>query len=259
MTDADVTALIEREVSERQLGPGARLPTERDLAERSGASRTAVRRALASLEAQGRIIRHVGRGTFVGPARSEPAAALPVQATSPAEIMAVRLLLEPQTMPLVATAATGDDFIEMERCLRGGEAHHEHEEFERWDAAFHRALAAATHNALLIQICDTINGARHQPLWGRLKKRNFTPERLRDYLRDHRDIYEALLDRVGAAWPPYLRPSSSRAISRPAWSRWSGPPAMRVTLPRLISTDRGSGGGSAVDDEVGADEEAGLW
>jgi len=205
ITDADVIALIEREVRERQLGPGARLPTERDLAERSGASRTAVRRALANLEAQGRIIRHVGRGTFVGPARSEPAAPLQVQATSPAEIMAVRLLIEPQTMPLVATAANRDDFVEMERCLRGGEAHQEHEEFERWDAAFHRALAAATHNALLVQICDTINGARHQPLWGRLKKRNYTQERRQDYLRDHRDIYEALLDRDGAAAQAHMR------------------------------------------------------
>jgi DNA-binding FadR family transcriptional regulator len=191
--------LVEREIREGRLGPGARLPTERQLAERSGATRTTVRRALATLEAQGRIIRHVGRGTFLAPARPAPVTPLPVTSTSPAEIMAVRLLIEPQTMPLAATAATPEDFAEMERCLRGGEEHQQQEEFEQWDAAFHRSLAAATHNALLTQIYDIVNDARHHPLWGRLKHRSFTPERCRDYIRDHRDIYDALLDRDGAA------------------------------------------------------------
>jgi FCD domain len=51
---------------------------------------------------------------------------------------------------------------------------------------------------LLIQICDVVAGARPQPLWGRLKQRSFTPERCLDHIRDHRDIYEALLDRDSA-------------------------------------------------------------
>ncbi|HYH31011.1 MAG TPA: FadR/GntR family transcriptional regulator [Pseudonocardia sp.] len=197
--EAQVADLIEREVREGRLGPGARLPTERQLAERASASRTAVRRALAMLEAQGRIVRHVGRGTFLAPVRPDPAGPLPVPSTSPAEIMAVRLLIEPQTMPLAATAATPEDFAEMERCLRGGEEHQQQEEFEHWDVAFHRALAVATHNTLLIQIYDIVNDARHHPLWGRLKQRSFTSARCGEYIRDHRDIYEALLDRDGAA------------------------------------------------------------
>jgi DNA-binding FadR family transcriptional regulator len=204
-TDAQVVAFVEREMREQQLGPGDRLPTEREIAERCGATRTAVRRALARLEAEGRIIRHVGRGTFVAPAKQTDGGSLPVQATSPAEIMAVRLLIEPQTVALAATAATADDYAEMERCLLGGEEHQRHEEFETWDEAFHRSLAVATHNSLLIQICDVVNGARHQPLWGRLKQRSFTQERCLDYIRDHRDIYEALLDRDGAAAQAAMR------------------------------------------------------
>src|SRR5215468_8858411 len=48
---------------------GSRLPTERQLAVNLGASRTSVRRALTVLEAEGRISREVGRGTFL---REEP-------------------------------------------------------------------------------------------------------------------------------------------------------------------------------------------
>src|SRR5215469_8158988 len=57
------------------LGSGARLPTERQLAADLGATRTSVRRALAVLEAEGRISREVGRGTFLRGAPWPPAGA----------------------------------------------------------------------------------------------------------------------------------------------------------------------------------------
>ena len=47
------------------LGPGSRLPTERQLAASLGAPRTSVRACSHCLEAEGRISREVGRGTFL--------------------------------------------------------------------------------------------------------------------------------------------------------------------------------------------------
>src|SRR5262249_57663387 len=55
------------------LGSGARLPTERQLAADLGATRTSVRRALAVLEAEGRVSREGGRGTVLRDAPWTPA------------------------------------------------------------------------------------------------------------------------------------------------------------------------------------------
>jgi DNA-binding FadR family transcriptional regulator len=202
--EALVLEFIEREIADRNIESGGRLPTERDLVRRSGQSRTAVRRALGILEADGRIVRHVGRGTFLVPPGSSPdgrAAA----ATSPAEIMAVRLLIEPQMMALAVAAATPSDLAEIQRCLERGQAADGYEDFEMWDAALHRAFAAATHNSLLVSVMQMINGARDQPLWGTLKRRSSTAERREAYKRDHREIAVALTERHAEAAQAAMR------------------------------------------------------
>src|SRR5579862_494119 len=86
------------------LGPGSRLPTERQLAADLGITRTGVRHALAALEADGRISREVGRGTFLraaaasSPGGGAPAEGGPLTATdfAPADVMTIRRMLEPQ-------------------------------------------------------------------------------------------------------------------------------------------------------------------
>ncbi len=55
----------------RGLPEGSALPTERELCERFEVSRGTVRTVLQRLEAERRIYRHQGRGTFVGPVKIE--------------------------------------------------------------------------------------------------------------------------------------------------------------------------------------------
>lgn len=58
-------AALEAAIQEGTLSPGSRLPSERDLAEELGMSRTTVTTAYRELESRGLVRGHVGRGTFV--------------------------------------------------------------------------------------------------------------------------------------------------------------------------------------------------
>ncbi len=189
-----------------------RLPTERALAAALGLPRSAVRDALSVLEAEGRITRLVGSGTYAVPAagdRAGPAdGAISGDAisgdaisgdASPAEIMEARLLLEPRLALLVAANAKAADFARMEECCREAEAATGLAAFEAWDAALHRAIALATHNRLLIDAYAAISAAREQADWGALKRSTATPERRARYCQEHRAIVAALKTRDAAA------------------------------------------------------------
>ena len=177
------------------LAPGARLPTERELSERFAVPRHALRRMLSQLAAEGAITRHVGRGTFLAapssPAR-DPQPSRSVMHTSPAELMEARLRIEPALAELIVTNATPADFARLETCLDKAESAESLDEFERWDAALHQALAAATHNRFVVCVLDMVAEIRDQAEWGKLKDRIVTPERRLDYQQEHRAIVEAL-------------------------------------------------------------------
>lgn len=195
------------------LGPGGRLPTERQLASDLGVTRSSVRYALGIMEAQGHISREVGRGTYLrvpaaavaeqGFYRTPPAAAVggvagvtgsagQNAAFAPADVMMVRRLLEPPAMPLAVAWATAADFDEMDRCLAGGDRAGSYDEFELWDLALHRSIMAATHSPLLSTLYSSIEAARHGHMWGDLKRRSASADRRKLYQADHHQIVAAL-------------------------------------------------------------------
>ncbi|TWP35720.1 FadR/GntR family transcriptional regulator [Leekyejoonella antrihumi] len=180
------------------LGEGDRLPTERQLADEYGVSRVGVRHALAQLEAEGSLTRQVGRGTFLR-SRDESAgppteADLPTD-VSPADVMAVRRLLEPSAMVLAVSHATERDLLDLDRHLARGDRASTFAEFETWDIAVHRRLIQSTRNPLLIRLYGSVESARGGPLWGELKRRKDTAERREVYQREHHCIVDAVRSR----------------------------------------------------------------
>ena len=119
-------------------------------------------------------------------------------ATSPAELMSARLVLEPAMIGMVIGNATAADFARMDECCEKGEAATTLEEFEHWDGRLHEAIAEAAHNAFIATVFQLMNEVRAQSEWGMLKRRSATPERRLDYQREHRDLVAALKDRDGA-------------------------------------------------------------
>lgn len=179
---------------------GRRLPTERAFAERFGLARNAVRRTLADLEAEGRIRREVGRGTFIASAPAAPSGdASQANRASPGELMDARLRMEPAAVELIVVNATVADYARMDHCLDRAEAAVTLGEFELWDAALHQALAAATHNALIAGIFDLFHAARQQTEFGKLRDRIVTEALRLEYQRQHRAIVAALKARDAAS------------------------------------------------------------
>jgi GntR family transcriptional regulator, uxu operon transcriptional repressor len=181
--------------------PVGQLPTERTLASELGVTRTMVRHALAILEAEGRISREVGRGTFLlaaaarGAAVGSEAEQKAAHEVGPADVMAARRLIEPQVLPLVVAWATPRDFDEMRRCLEGGAAAGGAAEFEAWDFALHHAIVAASRNQLLVTMYAIVEQAREGRVWGNLKLRNDSRERRVTYQADHVELVDALAAR----------------------------------------------------------------
>jgi DNA-binding FadR family transcriptional regulator len=188
---------LRHEVESGTLAPGGRLPAERDLARDLVVSRGTLRKALLALEQEGRIWRHVGQGTFIGPGGRKGANSLGgmMRETSPSEVMEVRAMLEPQIAALAALRATPSDLQEMDLCVANGERAAEARAFENWDSRLHRLVAASARNAMLLGLFDTVNAARRGELWGRLKAASLTPERRRIYAREHARLVAAIRDR----------------------------------------------------------------
>ena len=181
-------------------GPGRRLPTERAFAASFALPRNAVRRTLADLEAEGRIRREVGRGTFIAAPPAPASTDLPsVARASPAELMDARLRIEPAAVELIVVNATPADYERMDHCLDRAEAAVTLGEFELWDAALHQALAAAAHNALITGIFELFHAARQQTAFGKLRDRIVTETLRLEYQRQHRAIVAALKARDAAS------------------------------------------------------------
>lgn len=183
----------------REWRAGHRLPTERALSDEFGLSRSTVRRVLSDMKSKRLITQTVGSGTYVADrvheALAELAHAPQTAGVSPAELMIARLALEPAIIDMAVGNATSEDFARMDDCNRRAEAAQTLEDFERWDAALHEAIAQAAHNGFIVGVFKLMNEARSQGEWGVLKRRSATPERRLAYQRQHRALVEAIRER----------------------------------------------------------------
>ena len=179
----------------------SRLPPERELAGLLNLSRSGLREGLEMLEAEGRIWRHVGKGTYVGARPLEGASGLDLltSMTSPAEVLEVRLLFEPLIARLAAIRATAAEIENMQRLLDKSDSARDAKAWELWDGTLHRAVAQAAHNELLLAIFDAFNAMRSQTAWGRLRLAALSPERLAVYRRQHRAYVAAIAARDPSA------------------------------------------------------------
>lgn len=196
ISDHDALDRLRHYLTEQKLALNGRLPVERELSRELGLTRSKLRKALAVLEAEGQIWRHVGRGTFVGrrPVLNLNDVEFLSSQTSPAEVMETRQAIEPQLARLAALHGTESDFAELRRCNRRCRAAREWRVYEAWDNNFHQAVASATRNKLLVSLFDTLNVVRRSTVWGQLRSTNLPPADHMSFA-EHDAIHDAILDR----------------------------------------------------------------
>jgi DNA-binding FadR family transcriptional regulator len=197
-----------------------RLPSERSLAQSLGVGRAELRKALGVLEDQGRIQRHVGRGTFLTAIRetaNEIADRVSLK-TSPAAAMEARLLVEPGLVSLAAEKATPEQIIELRRLCAEMRAVDSWDAYAELDWRFHNMIAAATGNILLTEIQQLLNQVRRNVVWSDL---DTPPPRPRpDYhsFAEHEAIVAAIAGRdpraAAAAMRGHLQATRERLLDK---------------------------------------------
>lgn len=184
-------------LAQRDLPANTRLPPERELSEQLGISRGDLRKALAVLEGEGHLWRHVGKGTFVGARPHEEMISFgDVETrTNPAEVMRTRLLVEPMIAREAALNATSADVMAMRRCVHNTRTADTWRQYETFDNQLHRLIAEATQNRLLLALFDALNQVRRTVVWGRLRTNQSRPPENHHSFAEHDLIVAAIADR----------------------------------------------------------------
>lgn len=194
-----VVQVIESRIRSRQLAPGEKLPTERELGETLGVSRTVVREALARLKADGYIQTRQGSGVYVTDRPGQASfRVLQGGVSSPDagaddlhHLFELRLIVEVAAAELAARRRTADDLRALKaasaRLMRALETGVEGAEA---DEAFHRTIAAATHNPYIRRFIEFLGRSFNEtrrPSWteeGRASGKAAAAQREHDQIVD---------------------------------------------------------------------------
>ena len=178
---------------------GAQLPPERELAEQLGVSRASLREALSALQILGLVETKPGQGTFICAEKIPSllqfdASWLYEDEESPFAILQARKTVEPHIAALAARQRSDAALRRLEEILDSVEADlSDRNIFSEGDRKFHKAIAEATGNPVLLSMMWIVYELMGQKLWLALRDSTLTTAgRLQEYAVQHRRIYEAI-------------------------------------------------------------------
>jgi GntR family transcriptional regulator, sialic acid-inducible nan operon repressor len=193
----EIARRLERQILDGRLQPGDTLPSERELMERYGVGRPAVREALLSLQKAGLLaIQNGERARVVRPSATNLVGELGMaaryvlsQADGIRQFQQARMFFEVGLVRYAALHATDDNLAQLSAALAANEAAlGDLEAFARTDVAFHFVLAEIPRNPIFV--------AMHLALAEWLtEQRSATLKRdgaAQNALEAHRDIFRTV-------------------------------------------------------------------
>ncbi|RZJ00859.1 MAG: FadR family transcriptional regulator [Brevundimonas sp.] len=208
-----VAAAVSAGITAGRYEPGARLPSERDLAEEYGVSRPTVREAMIALEIRGLVEARPGSGIYVthAPAEAGPAPELDIGAF---ELTEARRLFEGEACALAASIISDAELAELEDVL--GQMINENAYAaslgEQADRRFHVTIARATRNVAIVMVVENLWDLRYRSplcaaMLGRARQVGVRP-----LIDDHREILTALQRRDPDAARKAMRAHLGRVV-----------------------------------------------
>ena len=193
---------------------GGRLPPERELAERFSVSRPTVREAMIALEALERVNVKTGSGVYV--LEHPDLGGSAYQNISPFELTEARALIEGEAVALAANMITAEELEQLEQSLHDMAQENETGDLADGDAdrAFHHLIAEATRNKMIMLITDQLWHVRnHAPQVHKAYKSICEEDGLKR-VEEHREIYEALVQRDADAARKAMHLHFSRILNK---------------------------------------------
>ena len=162
-----VVSALRTQVLSGEFPVGHKLPTETQMTEAFGVSRTVIREAIATLAADGLVEPRQGAGVFVLERPTQAFSSLTLEIgnkiSHALNVLEVRLGIEIESAALASIRRNGaqlaeiqEAFFEFDRLIALGEA------TGKSDFAFHRAIAAATNNPFYVDVLEAL-GTRAIP------------------------------------------------------------------------------------------------
>lgn len=154
---------IRQQIMDGALKQGDWLPTEREMSEQYGVSRTVVREAVKALAQQGLVEVQHGRGTLISYETTRAVKkSLDLMMSLGglgewSDLLEIREILEPRLAALAAVRARETDIAKMREAVeKMDDAIGDAEIFSDADLDFHMALAEATGNVLVQLLIDVL-------------------------------------------------------------------------------------------------------
>ncbi|MGG4489174.1 FadR/GntR family transcriptional regulator [Metabacillus idriensis] len=150
-----ISEQIEKMILDGSIAAGEKLPSVRELCERFGVGRSAVRDAITALKGKGLVVVKQGEGTYVSKFDSRKIfshAVMLTNANDVTELFQVRKIVETGMAEMAACNRSEKDLKQMNMILST-------QTDAPWedDYQFHLSIAKATGNALLIQFVQVIS------------------------------------------------------------------------------------------------------
>lgn len=192
----DIVAQIRQLIQEGSLAPGDQLLPERQLAEKLGVSRSALREALSALDSMGLIEITPGGGAYIKKISVEsivePLASIMLkEKESVLELLEARKILEVENVKLAAERASKSDLYQIrEAAIEMYNDVTNNRDADESDISFHLAIARATQNSVLFNIMTMLSGLMKEAYGPTRKELLKGP--IKTWCDQNFEIYEAI-------------------------------------------------------------------